>query len=127
MTKTYAEICIKRAEKATPGPWHFDIGNGEVESQDPMHFRIAVAHRDDLLNRKDHCEHFKLEYNPPEFPVDPDDDMEFIAHARQDVPELSRRLKWVCEKLRRIAIRGTASIEYLNGLADELEKPMGDG
>lgn len=33
------------AKKATPGPWFFDIGNGEVESHNDEHYRVGVVDR----------------------------------------------------------------------------------
>lgn len=54
MKKTFPEICLERAEKASPGPW------------EPMHCDYALGgFADD----------------------------KFIARARDDVPELCRRLE----------------------------------
>lgn len=88
-----------RLSNATPGPWRYDSGNGEVESSHPGHYRIAVCHRDDLLERKEHCENMMLGYNPPYFPVTPDDDMEFIAHAWEDISYLIQVIEGLYESV----------------------------
>lgn len=92
--KSYADSCLERAEKATPGPWECsDLSPSYVER--PGSRRMIPI----------------MEFN----------DAQFISHARQDVEELARRLKRACEKLKWIANQGNVSKEYLIGLADELE------
>ena len=42
MSKTYADICLERVEKATPGPWKYDCGNGQVETTE---WRVLICER----------------------------------------------------------------------------------
>ena len=69
-TKTYAQQCLERAEKATPGPWH--IGH--------MNESYPFADVDDSegmsIGEEIHL-----------------DSATFIAHSRTDVVELAKRLE----------------------------------
>jgi hypothetical protein len=99
MKKTYADICLERAEKATEEPWlvkhHRSFGNL---------FR---------LDNPQTANQFVSQYEP---------NREFIAHSRTDVPELSRRLKKACEALREAEGRLHGYTDKTFGdLADELE------
>lgn len=90
--KTYAEVCIERAEKATEGPWH-----------------IGYVHEDETADIDGpNLEPIAEEVMP--------ENCSFIVNARKDVPELARRLKAACEYLRAIDYRiGKICV------ADELE------
>jgi hypothetical protein len=77
MTKSYADTCLERAEKASPGCWDKEPRNSNYSTQVVIKKgRLAVAN----------C------YTT--------EDIEFIAHARTDVETLARRLKRACERLR---------------------------
>ncbi len=88
MTTDWVDELLEKSKLATPGPYKYDCGNGEVESEHNDHYRCAIAHRDD--NRFYHYEQFEL----PLFPKDPHCDMEFIAAA---YPE---RVAALCESVR---------------------------
>jgi hypothetical protein len=90
MTRTYADICLESAEKATNGPW---IEKNDWYIEKPNGIRLAEAY--DVRN------------------------IQFIAHARTDVPELSRRLKRACDALRMVCVHSDFSL--YKDLADELE------
>lgn len=110
MTKpNYIDQCLERAEKATEGPWK-QIGNEVVSKNHEANIKCyGIALNQQLVNNSD-----------------------FIAHARTDVPELARRLKRACLRLREKADtyshRG-ANVQHhlwdeLRELADELEAPL---
>jgi hypothetical protein len=71
-------------DQATPGPWHYDSGNGDVESRDPTHYRASVADRPGISDTLDHYRDFALTVKP----IDPSMNMEFIAMARSAMPKL---------------------------------------
>ena len=80
---------LKEAQaQATKGPYYYDHGNGSIESQHKEHFRISVAHRNDLSERLAHSKDFELKIAPPNFPVNPDCDMEFLTLAANSVTPL---------------------------------------
>lgn len=133
--KTFTDEILELCEKATPGHWHYDAGNGDVESRDKKHWRIAVADRVDLMKRKSHCEHFELGYNPPDFPFHPDDDMELIARSRTLLPECARRLAFALTILKsineRLSFKFKVSTDEevavetdVAAVIEALEKPM---
>jgi hypothetical protein len=101
--KTYADECLERAEKATIGPWIYDLGNGEVETSE---HRVTICNRAGNLERKQDVEHRYGDEIPLEviklLQADNNDDMEFIAHARTDVPELARRLNEAIRLLKQL-------------------------
>lgn len=71
---------IEQAAKyATPGPWHYDSGNGTIESEHPMHSRIEVVHRDGLLERIAWAKQNGLPDIPGEIPCDPSADMSYLS------------------------------------------------
>lgn len=72
MTKTYADMCLERASKATEGPW------GTV-TYDGLN---VIAKNNGLV-----CE-VNRQFIP---------NARFIAHSRTDVVELATRLKRACE------------------------------
>lgn len=100
--KSYADQCLDRAEKATPGPWvryHYAAWDGIEDSRrlDICCFSSSDWEADDHIPSN----------------------IEFIINARTDVPELARRLKLACEYLR--------ACDYRIGnklVADELETPL---
>lgn len=99
MSKSYADECLERAEKATPGPWSWD-----TVFQYDQTLRIMKGIRDDVFISADG-------------PVKAD--AEFIAHARTDVVELANRLKKACD-----AMRNCTDDMILLNLARELEAPF---
>lgn len=115
--KTYAEMCIERAEKATPGPWVSGefIGRVETEYQpDCCEFyncRLIVDLNYSSLCRSQDMEAFNCR---------------FIAHAREDVPELANRLKKACDSLAILegVIRRKMPVheDWVKELREELER-----
>lgn len=103
MTKTFAQTCKERAEKATEGPWHIghvDEDSGSVEI-DSVHGRLIAL-------------------------VEERQNQSFICNSREDVPELCRRLERACTELRlaNAVIQQTDcynTFQRLNKVADELE------
>lgn len=81
------------ADQATPGPWYYDCGNGEVESRTESNWRQPVVERVDLMDRIKHFETNQLEYDPPNNPPHPDADCMYVAMAD---PLLIKRL---CEAI----------------------------
>ena len=81
--KTYADLCLERALKATEGPWKTykcSYSNGEACGIDPLGgFDYSM----------DECHHPLSTENA-----------DFMSNARTDVPELARRLKIACEELK---------------------------
>lgn len=99
--KTYADECLERAEGAAEGPWRVT----------PYEYGFRI------LEVNGCSDWLKLIY---------EGDAEFIAHARTDVPELSRRLKHACMVLRANAVYwknagADDSFYALNKLAENLE------
>lgn len=91
---------LKSLEKAaSPVPWFFDCGNGDIECREKSLWRMSVADRADIMDRKAHCEQFNLKYNPPDHPVHPDCEMEFIAASRNALPLLIEALEDAIETL----------------------------
>lgn len=86
MTKSYIDEVLERAENATRGPW----GMIQYDGWTLLDERGAVI---------------RIE-----------NDLEFIAHARTDIPELVRRLKKAITYL-----RAYDSTRFEKELADELE------
>ncbi len=79
MKKTYADKCLERAEKATEGPW--------TVIDDEYGLRIPEV--------KGICEGC-VGWLKPAY----EEEAEFIAHSRTDVPELARRLKAAIDLLK---------------------------
>lgn len=71
------------AKAATPGPWHADMGNGDVESHNERHYRSSVCDRISLTERDAHYAEFSLDDEP----IYPNDDMDFIALANPQTME----------------------------------------
>lgn len=81
MKKTFADLCLERAKKATEAPWvgdEFEMVAPNAPVMTPGFKKIVWA--DD--------------YHMNEW------DAEFIAFARTALPELAQRLKKACELLR---------------------------
>jgi hypothetical protein len=104
MTKSYADICIERAEKATEGPW--------------VRYHYAAWDGIEGANRKDICCMSNSDWEA-DGPIA--DNIQFIAHAREDVPELAKRLKKCIARIRFEAGLFPQFRNELNELADELE------
>lgn len=114
MSKSYPDVCLERAEKAAEGPWSF-----EVEAD--YEYILGKSFRP------------KRMINPTGSVIDSDEyvldllpgDAEFITHARQDVPELARRLKEACRLLKSAQklLDAETGVEqnFFNSKADELE------
>ncbi len=107
--KSYADICLERASKATEGPWSTLQEEHEVHAisftdaaGDPLHIAQWIPQVENA---------------------------EFIAHSRTDVVELANRLKRACEflRMRRKQLMLTSqpgtALTYKE-LADELEAPL---
>jgi hypothetical protein len=72
----------KRAERATPGPWKL-LNGWEVASGLMRFSRIADAEFDDVVSTDWDSEDLEATRQ----------DAEFIAHAREDVPDLISRIR----------------------------------
>lgn len=70
---TYADVCLERAEKATPGNWDVHDGGEYWDIQGPEGLVVSCGREGEVTVGWE--------------------DAEFIAHARTDLPELARRLK----------------------------------
>lgn len=107
VTKSYADECLERADKATEGPWTMaGITIERLEIASYGRGPCGVIHIASMNSRNVSSR---------------ETDAEFIAHARSDVPELARRLKKACEYLR--------ACGYMVGnkyAAEELEAPLGE-
>jgi hypothetical protein len=88
----------ERAEKATEGPWVYDVGNLEVESHADKFYRHVVVHvKNDLGDRiKEGRCHYDV-------------DAEFIAHARTDIPKLLRVIERLEAQRNHFILRNCAS------------------
>lgn len=109
MKKSYADICLERANKATEGPW-------EVVSDLPSWAVASFKGQTDVVSTKNRA------YRAPHPNYGCElYDAEFIAHSRTDIVELANRLKRAIAYLRRLEPpRGTADPT----VADELERPL---
>ncbi len=109
--KTYADICLERAERATEGPWDVtsDLPSWAVASLKAQTDVVGTLNR---AYRIPFRKNLGCELN----------DAEFIAHARTDVPELARRLTEACRILRLTS--HNKGFSGLKDLADELEKDI---
>lgn len=108
MSQSYADLCIERAGKASEGPWKhesFQSGSEYVGMRNALPGRPFNPDHSDANGYMG--AHMFL-YNAPKFKesyellkVEKNNNAEFIAHARTDVPELARRLKSACDALRK--------------------------
>jgi len=80
MTKSYADICIERANVATEGPW----------------FQFSSAHEGEP------CNYIESDNGCVTTVFTGFENAKFIAHARTDVPELAKRLKLACEIIKEL-------------------------
>lgn len=100
----YIEECLQRSEKATPGPW-VNRPHGVIQTQNES---ITIPKEGIVFwDDSGKADNSKGTEN-----------YDFIAHARQDVPELCARLTRAIRY-----IRATRS-EFDPALADELEAPI---
>ncbi len=88
--KTYAQICLDRADKATPGPWEAPEDIFPLIYCDNFQGAIAAGY-------------------------DTEENRQFIAHSRTDVVELAKRLEKAIVALRFYADRG----KYANHNTEE--------
>ena len=117
MAKSYIDQILERAEKATEGPWDVEYG---VSMRTAWAF-MSRKSREYIL-RLDGGENCKIDEETGQV----EETLEFIAHARSDVPELARRLIRACDELRRTGIefRRLGDYDSANAysmIADELE------
>jgi hypothetical protein len=83
MKREELEVIRKRAEAATPGPWYWEKLN-EGDSEWDTEMPSLVSSIDEGVMHFGDCE----EYYPTEGSPPTDEDAEFIAHAREDIPKL---------------------------------------
>ncbi len=95
---TYADECLERADKATPGPWHTG------------HISERFSDEADIEGRNLECIADEVR----------DDNRRFIIHARTDVPELARRLKKAIDEL--WAVSRFFKYDKLKEVIDSLER-----
>jgi hypothetical protein len=108
MKKTYADVCLERAENATPGPWipQEKIWSNQYADDVYFKYKIVVNKDKEKIVGDERTD---------------DSNAEFIASSRSDVPELAKRLKRACEILREIHAHFSFASKTMNDLADELE------
>lgn len=111
--RTFADQCLDRAETATEGPWSTGVNKPWIVLPAVNMDEYAIAA----------CDRFR---NNNELDYPREDNAQFIAHARTDVPELARRLKRACTLLRIIheacRLDRAAQREVL-AVLNELEAP----
>lgn len=103
MKKTYADLCLERAEKATEGPWHDNKCGRNIRN---------YAH-EKKLGKKFHIARYP--HRTTDYPISHEEhaaNAEFIANARGDVPELARRL--------------TRAIELIDSLSEDFHPDEDD-
>lgn len=83
---TRLEGIRERLGAATPGPWYFDSGNGNVESHHEDFYRDSICERADLSEKIEWAKQFGR--FPPDQVKDAWDDCEFIANSRADIEYL---------------------------------------
>jgi hypothetical protein len=101
MKKTYADICIERADKASKEPWK-QYQNGDAPWPDGIQDRDGNEVIGSTISYEQTGVYLK-------------ENAEFIAKARSDVPELARRLKRAVNYMRKL------NDPVCNKIADELE------
>lgn len=118
MGKTYADLCLERAAKATEGPWKYQFVDdcmGMARSLSCNNEDVDVDSEfwiwEQLYGGDDTRDSVKLTLETAQF----------IVHSRSDVPELARRLKKACDFLR--YVDGTTIVIKF---ADELEAIPGE-
>lgn len=114
--------------QATPGPYKYDCGNGDIESEHDDHWRCSVIDRPDLTDRHNHYESFNLKIKPPESPKHPDSDMEYAALAMNQLPIMILALEQIYEVLKLITCQN--ELNQINYAAcecmDALDELFGD-
>jgi hypothetical protein len=73
------------AEKATPGPWKYDCGNGQVETEE---WRVLIAERVGNYKRRKDCEYMysgKIKEVEKLLSHDNEIDMEYIAALSPEI------------------------------------------
>lgn len=119
---TFAEECLERAEKATPGEWRHIPGDSYCA------FPHVVCGPNKTLVFEDHSDHECADKHCDKGWTPDESDAEFIAHSRTDVVELAKRLQRACAALNIEAYHPYAGEENasLIALLNELESPIGE-
>jgi hypothetical protein len=104
LLESYLASVEEREKKATPAPWHADLGNWQIES------RSKSSYRDGICMFNWDCRD-KMDGSPN--PVDPIYDADFIAHSRTDIHRLLEIIRVYDHNLRLIIAR--MSNAELNG------------
>jgi hypothetical protein len=102
MTNEELKAIRERAEAATPGPWYWEKldADGWNDTEMPC---LVSASDEGVMDFGDCEQYYPTEGSPPN-----DEDAEFIAHAREDVPKLLAEI----ERLRK-------QFDYITELALE--------
>lgn len=116
MTTTDPELTAirERAAKATAGPWR-SLRDGNQYIDDGHATHIVGASRIEELPRPFHWSPHHTD--KPQVSRFLDADADFIAHAREDIPELLRRLDAAREDL----VSCKAALDAAHGYRDQLE------
>jgi hypothetical protein len=97
---------VRLAREATPGPWHYDCGNGSIEKKDG---RNPVCERRSIIDE-----------DPVYFPslVSPEADMRFIESCNPQT------ILALCECIRTLADHGSCCCDsnYTCGRCEALQK-----
>jgi hypothetical protein len=91
MTNEELKAIRERTEAATPGPWYWEKLDADGWNDTEMPY-LASASDEGVMHFGDCEQYYPSEGSPPN-----DEDAEFIAHAREDVPKLLAEI----ERLRR--------------------------
>jgi len=104
----------ERANKATPGPWHTDsVGSESIFGQ--WVFVGPSEYEDDISSYKSPGVYI---YAPDDAPSE--EDAEFIAHARDDMPFLLERIDELERENERLRVAATAwMIDYMTTKYDK--------
>ncbi len=100
------ENLLKLAKGATPGPWEYDCGNGQVESRAHSHYRHVTAERISITDKVSDCCYMDDTIDPEKWSdrvIRPDEDCEFIAAANpQVITALVTRLMFLEEENKKL-------------------------
>jgi len=111
---------LRLADAATPGPWKYDNGNGQVET---LEWRVLIAERVGNLERKRDAQGMTA-YGYPEVKklllYDNEDDMEFIAWSN---PQRIKELILAAQKLEELrGIFGPAGVKAVHEILKERDE-----
>lgn len=90
--KTVLNKINEARSKASPGPWWFDVGNGELETRYEPLFRLPVCLVVPIEER------IALTKNPAR-PVHPDCELDFIELAGNKITHLTKALEVAVDAL----------------------------